>query len=270
MDGVVFSADGKRAVLTGWGECEVVDPEKWERIQFFTEPYIERKRHGLGNPRFTPDGKFLVLQCSEPSLRIIDTSTWERVDRLPGIPRDAVGYFPAIKRRRAVIQRKEGAIALWDLDRNAQVVELDTEGTLRDAVFSPDETVVAVVTSAENHCRIRLWDGIMGQFLRELRPFEQSGCEAVHGAFWSPDGKFLLAATKGGSFFSSEGISVWNAATGRHRGEFVGCPNNVNGVVLLADGSQLVAGCADGKIRFWDFPAAMKQIRSFEEELAGR
>jgi WD40 repeat protein len=109
-----------------------------------------------------------------------------------------------------------------------------------------------------------------GKFLRELRPFEQGTCEAVRGPFWSPDGRYLLAATKSDSLFTSEGISVWNAQSGRHRGEFTGCPSHVIGAALLPRGGQLAAGCSDGKIRFWDFPAAMKQIRSFEDSLPDR
>jgi WD40 repeat protein len=269
LDGITFSADGSRAVLSGGGDCEVVDTEKWERIRLFTEPYIERKRHLLSDPRFTPDGKQLVLQSSEPALRIFDTATWERVERLPNVPADTVRYLPAAKRRRAVIQTKGGAVALWALDRNARVVELDTDCSLTDAVFSPDETVVAVVTSAENHYRIRLWDAVMGQFLRELRPFEQRTCESVRAPFWSPDGRYLLAATKSDSLFTSVGISVWNSQTGRHRGEFAGCPTHVIGAALLADSGHLAVGCSDGRIRFYDFPAALKQIRAFEDSLTG-
>lgn len=269
LDGVTFSADGARAVLSGWGDCEVVDTEKWERIRFFREPTIDRIRHGLSDPRFTPDGKHLVLQTTEPGLRIYNAATWERLERLPDVPADTVRYFPAPKRRRAVIQTKGGGIALWDLDRNAQVVELDTDCTLSDAVFSPDETVVAVVTSAENHYRIRLWDAIMGQFLRELRPYEQRTCESVRTTFWSPDGRYLLAATKSDSFFTSVGISVWNAQTGRHRGEFTGSPTHITGAALLPDSGQLAIGCSDGKIRIYDFPTARKQLRALEDSLAG-
>jgi WD40 repeat protein len=67
--------------------------------------------------------------------------------------------------------------------------------------------------------------------------------------------------------FRSECISVWNVKTGRYRGEFTGNHGEVVGTALLPDGSQLVAGSADGRIRFWDFPAAMEQIRKFEDSL---
>ena len=114
---------------------------------------------------------------------------------------------------------------------------------------------------------LRLWKTDTGAIAAQLRPFEQTGCEKIQDLLWSPDGQYLLATTKADSFFTSEGISVWDVKTGRHRGDFSGCPTNVNGIALLPDGSELVAGCIDGTIRFWDFAGAMKQICDFENSL---
>ena len=44
------------------------------------------------------------------------------------------------------------------------------------------------------------------------------------------------------------------------------------GVVMLPDGRHIAAGGAGEKgyvIRFWDLAAALKQIRAFEDSLAG-
>jgi WD40 repeat protein len=54
---------------------------------------------------------------------------------------------------------------------------------------------------------------------------------------------------------------------GRQRGDFVGNPTDLNGFVLLADGSQLVTGCHDGRIRFWDFENGVNTIKKFERSL---
>ena len=268
LAGITFSPDGSLAVLGGWSKCALVETKRWKRIREFKEPRIGRSRHGLSNPRFTPDGKYLVLQCSEPSLRIFDTATWERVARLPDVPEDTVQYIPAPKKRRVVVRSNSGIVSLWDLDRQAKVAELDKDCFISQAVFSPNESLVAVVTNVKGrNRRLRLWETDSGEFAQELRPFEQATSEKVRDLFWTPDGKYLLAATKAHPFFTSVGISVWNVKTGRHRGEFTGCPTSVIGMALLPDGSQLVAGCSDGKIRFWDFPAAMKQIREFEDSV---
>jgi WD40 repeat protein len=274
FDEIAFSPDGSLAVLGGGGTFNLVEPGKWRPIRKLEEP----TRH-LSAPRFTPDGKYLVLQAIEPSpvafdprmwkpvgLCVFDTRSWQRVGRLPDAPDDAAQYFSAPRKRRAVVCSTRGTISLWDLDRRATVAELDRGCRVSEAAFAPDESLVAVVTIGPDvwrNVRIRLWKTGAGEFIRELRPFEQTTCERVQGLLWSPDGRYLLAATRS-TLCSSEGISMWNVRTGRHRGEFTGCPSNVNGVVLLPGGSELVAGCDDGIIRFWDFEAATKRIGDFE------
>jgi WD40 repeat protein len=110
-----------------------------------------------------------------------------------------------------------------------------------------------------------------GELLHELRPFEQGTCENVVGLQWTADGQYILAATKANSFFTNCDISVWNVESGRQRGNLSGGLSNPMGVVLLPDGRYVAAGgvgSGSSVIRFWDFAAAMKRIREFEDSLA--
>lgn len=102
--------------------------------------------------------------------------------------------------------------------------------------------------------------------LRELRPFEQTNCETVEALLWTPDSQYVIGATTPHGFITSCSLNVWNARSGRHRGDFTGCPQKVTGAALLAD-RRLAAGCRDGIVRFWDFEEGMKRIREFEERL---
>ena len=268
---IAFNKDGSQAALCGRGTCTLVDTKKWKQIWKYEEPSVKGVQKALSNPLFTPDGKFLVMQSSEPSLRIFDTHTWERVGRLPDMLEDATQYAPALKKKLAVVRSKSGVISLWNLDRHAALADLDKGCFVSQAAFSPDESLLAVVTTEQlgwKNPRLRLWKTDDGKLVSELRPFEQlTSCEKIQCLFWSPDGQYLLAAIKGNSTFIPLGIGVWNVKTGRHRGHFTGSGSDVIGIVLLADGSELVAGCTDGVIRFWDFPAAMKQIHDFENSL---
>lgn len=92
----------------------------------------------------------------------------------------------------------------------------------------------------------------------------------MQSLIWSPDGRYVLAATMDGNpgcAFDPAAISIRNAETGRHRGEFVGSSQSINGIAFLADEGTLVGGSIDGAIRFWDFAAAMKQIRALDDSL---
>ena len=67
--------------------------------------------------------------------------------------------------------------------------------------------------------------------------------------------------------FSGTSVGVWNVSSGRYRGDFGGCPQHVNGVVVTKDAKDLIVGGDDGKILFWDLAAGMKKLEEFEKEV---
>ena len=271
-ENIAFSPDASLAVLSGsvWGKCVVVDAKQlcnsktWNVFRRFEEPMIDRRQHGLSSPCFTPDGKYLVLHSSEPSLQIYDVSTWKRIARHPDIPEDTMQYFPATTKRLAVLRSKRGVASLWDLERHVAVAELDTGRRISQAVFSPDGSLVAVITYNENGSedyRMNLWKTASGEFLHQLRPYEQAVDRSLRNVFWSSDGQYILAAT------SAANIGVWNVKSGRHRGDFVGCPFGIRGMAISNDGNELVVGNEDGVIRCWNYAAAMAELRDLEKSL---
>ncbi len=250
----------------------MLDTKTWRRFRDFTEPMIGQKP--VSHLRFTQDGRFLLLQSSEPTLLIYDTKTCRRLKTPPDdMPRDAIAYITAPTTKRAVYLSKSGTLALWDADKRREIAKLDDNVSLNRAAFSPDEALVAVATAHKvsggywKPYRIRIWRVGDGTMAHELRPFERDIYEAVEGLLWWPDGVYLLAATKADNFFTSRGVDVWNVKSGRHRGEFSGCPITLTGLELLDGGRRLVAGCADGRIRIWDADSAIKQIAEFERSL---
>lgn len=262
LTSVAFSPDGKLSAMIESGTCQIVETRHWKPVQ-------NLKPTPLFDPHFSPDGLHLVLRSGYSTLSVFDTRTWKVVEAPPEIPQHATQWLPAISWQRAVILTKSGAISLWDAKRKAEI-ELDKNVTLTAAAFSPDQTQVVVATAdpdGYSHPRLRLFMTDTGQLVHELRN-KEAGCEKFGFPQWSGDGHYILAATKLPSFFSSENISVWNPESGRHRGNFTGCPGDVYGLVQLPGGGDLVAGCEDGHIRFWDFAGAMKQIQLFEQSLA--
>ena len=270
VTGLFLSPDGSTAALEGWGEISLLDTQTWQRFRKFAEPMIKRKQNSLSFPQFTLDGHFLLLQSSQPELQIFNTQNWERRKTLPDLPKDALAYVPAAGTSRAIYLSQDGTVALWDAHQHREIAKLDHNAHIHNVAFSPDKSLVAVATVHKGvggywtNYRIRIWNTDTGGLVHELRPFEQKTCEAIEGLLWSPDGRYILAATKANSFFSSFGIDVWSVKSGRHRGEFSGCPTKVTGLVLLPDG-RLIAGCDDGIIRVWNAASAFKAITTFEE-----
>jgi len=260
-DGIAFSPDGIRVVVIHDYDLLLVDPKTWA---------FRKTQLRSSFMRFTPDGLHLLLNSPDRDLRVVDATTWQLADPLPEIPPDAVCYLPAPGNKRAVAQLKSGAVVLWDVAARRVIAELNPHARLLDMAFSPDESQVVLQTDnldrRRSEARFSIWSTTTGALVCELRPFERSDRERSQGLCWTPDGHYVLAGVTPG-WNSSNAVCVFNAATGKHRGSFTGF-TRVNGVVLLPDASQLAVGCEDGKIRFWDFPAAMKSIRELEASLA--
>jgi hypothetical protein len=262
---IAFSPDGSRAVVGSFSKCDVVDTKTWKAT---------RIRGAARSLQFMPDGRHVLMQTRYSPLEIYDASTWQPVDSLPEVPNDAVMYVPAPNGGRAVVQSKGSRVSLWDSAQHREIAILRDDARISQAVFSPDESLVAVATQSTveygfwKGTAIDIWRADSGKKVQELRPFEQ-GAEAnggVQGLLWSPDGKYLLAGTTAIVPSVVTGVSVFNVATGRHRGQF-SASLGINGMALLPDASELVVGCEDGKIRFWDFQEAMKKIKEFEKSL---
>ncbi|ODA28766.1 WD40 repeat domain-containing protein [Planctopirus hydrillae] len=262
---ITFKPDGSLAAFVGYGECVILETQKWKRLH-----YVQSLSWSL-TPRFTLDGKHLLLCSDEKPPVIYETATWKPVARLTDLPEEAVRFCPAIKKRLAVIQSAKGTVSLWNLDKQASVAVLDEDCGGTEAVFSPDETLVATATRGlstnKYHWRLRVWKTDTGELLHELRPFEQTRCESLSRPLWTPDGKYLLAHSMSNTI--SVGISVWSLKTGRHRGEFVGAGNSMYGMEMFPENGELIAGCGDGKIRFWDFSSAINDIEEFERPFDG-
>ncbi len=285
--GIKFSPDGTLAVLTGSGaiyDCAVLETKTWKVVQSFREPMVGRYQGGLRFPQFTADGRFLLFLCRQPDadghgidlLRAYDTETWEKLDRLPGLPDEALTCIESPTGKRALVLLKGDILALWDPERRRRGAQLDAEIRIHEVAFSPDETLVALATLHRRDgkywtiYRIRVWKADTGELVHELRPFEQATCENVVGLQWTADGRYILAATQAHGFFTNCDINVWDAISGRHRGNLGEGPSHPTGVVVLPDGRQIAAGgvSADGSVvRLWDLADALRQIRAFEDSL---
>jgi WD40 repeat protein len=272
FDGLIVSPNDSTVVIAGWGLIGLMDATSWQNPRVIAEPINERQSHKLLNPQFINDGRYLLLESDEPALHIYDTKTWTRRNLLPEIPADAIAYYPSPSRNFAIYQAADNQIIFRDITARHNIALLD-RAKIKYVAFSPDESQVAVVTfypamgNQPSRDRIKIWNVANGTFLKELFPFERDICESVEGIMWSPDGKYFLAANKADIFFTSEGVSIWNAETGRHRAELSGCPTKLDGLGFIRSKNKVVAGCGDGIIRTWDLGSALAQISEFEKTL---
>ena len=280
-EAIKFSPDGSLAVLTSWGGdgSRILDAKTWKIVREFQEPRVGRYVGWLQFPQFTADGRLLFFLCSQPNAegniiilpRAYNTRTWERYDKLPGLPDSALTSIEEPTGRRAVVLLKGNVVALWDNELRRQYAKLDDGAPIDQVAFSPDGSMVAIATKHKEvyggAYRLRLWKMRTGELVHELGPLERRRCESVTGLQWTADGRYVLAATNGQ--FS---VNIWSVLSGRHRGSLVGDSlNHATGVVVSPDGRHVAAGAAaypDSKVSFWDLAAALNEIRAFEDSLA--
>jgi WD40 repeat protein len=130
MDGLLFSPDGSSVLVDGRCEIDLLDAQSGKGLRRFSEPLIDRHQQCLSNPHFTPDGNYLLLQSSQPALIIYQTTTWQRVAAVPGMPDGALAYFPAPQSRRSVYLTATGEIALWNIPEKRKIATLDDNGRI--------------------------------------------------------------------------------------------------------------------------------------------
>ncbi len=268
-DEISLSPDGSFTFLK-WAWMYVMDTKTWQCVKILEEPEVGRTQHGLRRPQFIEDGRLLLLETTEPALRFFDAKMWKATERPPEIPSDAVKYILAPEGK-AIYVSKDGVVRLWDSTNRAVIAKLDENADIRQVAISPDGSLAAIgtYTEADWQFHIRIWSLEDGRLVRELNPLERETCYALEGLVWSPDSKYILAADNWNRSDTSTQIEVFNIERNRVVGVFRGSGGRLVGLLLSPDGHELMALDRDGKLRFWDFIRAFKEIRAFEKSLGG-
>jgi WD40 repeat protein len=268
---LTISPDDSMLVGTDWGIIIIYDTKTWQVRKLIEEPYIDNKTTGFYKPHFIQNGKYLILETDKGGLRIYETKTWKRLLRLPEIPNGAIAYYPSLTNDHSVYAAQDGEIKLRN-NRHGRDLTVLGKSKLENVSYSPDESKVAVVTSRDNGTRntIQIWNAENGEFIKELRPFEQTLCESVDGVVWSPDGKFFMAMTKA-SLASNRGIDIWDVESGRHRAELTGCVSDSSSPPLVLRKNKIMDACANSNlIGVWDLTKSISEINEFEGQIVGR
>jgi WD40 repeat protein len=271
------SPDGSLKVAQGYHNVVVGSPTQ-PAIRELQEPEINRHIDSLFGAVFTPGGRYLLLQSSRPAIRIYDTKTWEPVDGLPGLPADAVAYYPDTDWKRAVFASSKGDMGLWNSSTQRELRNFGI-GEILDVAFSPDHSLVAVAWQAKNNdtdgaLRVQVWRTDSGSLAAELQPSEQieqigvARYAKVSGMLgWWPDSEYLLTIVRPHGFFTDRNIAIWNAQSGRYRGDLSGCNTWIDRFIVSAENGRVFAECYGGGLIIWDAGARIKQIAEFERSL---
>jgi WD40 repeat protein len=240
--GVAVTPDGRRVATTGWtGWVELRDPSsggalaRWSghgtagvRVAWAREGGLlattgnddsvkvwDTRRappalvfaHAVGVQSlavdFSADGRSVASPAAERTVRVLSVPAGTVVAALSDSASFSdVAWHPA--RRLIAAAGQDGAVRLWDPDRNTVVARLDGHGSgALQVAFSPDGTLLAAASATGI---VRVWDVAARAVRQEMRVTNG----AQHAVAFAPDGRRL--ATGG----ADNNVHIWDPATGRH------------------------------------------------------
>lgn len=255
---IVMAPDKTHALVQSSSDTVLIDLPSRKILRTFPKRYASR---------FTQSGDRVLLFSAAEPVETLNTGTWEPTSFPDYLPGGLTQFIPSPTIQRAIVRGKDGSTFLWDTATHRPVKLVSPKSDLHMlAVFSPDESMIGLClrpyqSSSDKDAPFVIIKSDTGMQVNELRPFEGSpNRERSASLLWSSNGEYLFAA-------SGRGVSVFNASTGRHRGQLTG-PTSINGLGFLPQSDELVAGDEHGKIWFWHLPDVLHYVREFEASLA--
>jgi WD40 repeat protein len=157
----------------------------------------------------SPDGSWLAI-AGDAGVFTVDTSTGlvtaayrpdQRVNRIAIAPDG---------RRMAILAAGAGALTVYDTAAGSVLAQGRDYGGLRSIAFAPDG---ASLVTAGNDGRVKLWDALTGQWLREdahaFSPYSGDSLRGSMDAVVSDDGKWVVSGGQG------ERIFLWSMPEGQ-------------------------------------------------------
>jgi WD40 repeat protein/DNA-binding SARP family transcriptional activator len=244
---------------------------------------VLRSFPGVGGAlAWSPDGRLFSTEGPEDTGLVLvqDARTGAVVRRIKAHAVDVndVGFSP--DSRLIGSAGDDGYLRIWDIQTGRLVHEFSDFGPVRDVVFSPDGKFVAGAWPYQDQVRVfRVADGgfvaalpvrtVFGLAFspdstelaasplldQEAKVFDLTTrrvrvrLAGLHGArnlAWSPDGRWIAAA-------SSDGAFVYDARTGRPRSETHAHSGAVATVAWSPDSTRLATGGEDGTAKVFSF-----------------
>lgn len=278
-----FSPDGTRlASLSFPDELTVWEVDQWAVVRRIRGVrFIDVHTDALD---FSPDSKALVVGEADHHLQVVDLASGETNFDIPEAHSEAISSVAWSPNGSVIASGSAyngGPIRLWDAASGKPVGSFEGHTSwICELIFSTDSLRLY---SASADQTIRIWDVEQRRCLATLR----GSRDEVYGLALSPDGSTLASAGKDGVLafwnalprqeeelprvialgrfawpaFAPDSrvlavpragtVSLFDLATFREIEQLPALGPDVYGVVYSPDGTLLVSGSANGKIRVW-------------------
>lgn len=192
---------------------------------------------------FSPDGKQMLIQAQDQSLRLCDLASSKEVRTLEGLAygHNHQPHFSADGKLVAVVQEgyaNAGSVQIWEVASGKQLrFPTGHPGTVNGLAYSPDGKRLA---TCSNDVLLVYESATGAELLRWVA--HKSSIEQI--AF-SPDGKTLASGSIDGT------IALWDPATGKER-KRLDARDSVRSIAFTRDGARLTCVCSNRSVQTWD------------------
>ena len=194
---------------------------------------------------YSPDGSRIVTGAHDGTATVWDASTAKRLfvlpDRGTGGGCLGVGFSPDGKK--LATADGLGRVRIWELGTPRLLRTIEATQPVCGVAWSPDGTLVgAGQSSAYNFSSsaTRVWDVRTGRLV-----FRTKGLEAGSVLRFSPDGRYLVTPTSGGT------AEIWEITGQRLVATLTGHSGQVVAVAYSPDDRLVATGATDGTARVW-------------------
>ena len=145
----------------------------------------------------SPNSKLLAVSPNRYAIKIRDMEKDEWLYNLPTSFTGAVNTMAFSPDGRTLATgHYDGFIRIWDMNTGQRISEIDTGAVVQSLAFNNDGSILADGGSFEDS-RIRLWNIVSGDLLRELKGHENG----IDHLVFSPDNQYLVSASYDGSIW---------------------------------------------------------------------
>jgi RNA polymerase sigma factor (sigma-70 family) len=240
--GLAYSRDGNHLLTTASGQLNWWDCRSGRKLD--SVRVTDQYNALLYRPQLSRDGKTL-LTTSETIVRLWEVSTGA-VNQPPQLRplRTLDGAKQRVQIAALAPDGKEfatlsmgGTVRTWDAGTLEQRREFQAEGddSARDIAYSPDGRSLLVLRDRENSVA-GVWDPKAGKLryaLRGSRESKPDSLRPIHVFAFAPDGRTLATAGE------SDGIRMWDAATGKERPRGDGHASGITALSFSRDGAVI-------------------------------
>ncbi|MGI8586403.1 MAG: eIF2A-related protein [Chloroflexia bacterium] len=233
VNGVAYSPDGRFiATAESDGTAEMWDTASGQQLHI-----LGTLGTAAVSVAYSPDSRFLITGDDKGNAEIWDAATGQAVRTLDGHNKSLHKATYSPDSLRIATASDDGTAKVWDAATGKELYTLrySDDQPVFDVTFSPNSRLIAAIGTVGT----AIWDASNGQELRVLSQ-EYTGI----GIAYSPDGRFLLTASKP--------VMVWDAVSGSELPTLLGHTDIVNAAAYSPDGRFIATAGQDGTARIWD------------------